>query len=918
MANGQSVAAPRDHHEQMIVTPERWKKIEGVFEQALELAPEQRADFVRRNCNGDDELRREVESLIQSHAKAGSFIDRRSAFFSANPLEDTAPALASGQLIGPYRLVREIGRGGMGAVYLAERADEQYQKRVAIKLIKRGMDSDAVLRHFQNERQILASLDHPNIARLFDAGTTADGLPYFVMEFVDGIAIDKYCGARELSIPDRLKLFREVCAAVSYAHQHTVVHRDIKPSNILVTADGVPKLLDFGIAKILQPNDGGVETMLTAAGMRPLTPHYASPEQLRGERLTTATDVYSLGAVLFEILTGKLPYRFPSQAPHDVGRVIVEQEPTRPSTAIAVSDGKSQIPNAKLLLGDLDNIVLMALRKEPARRYQSVDQFSEDVRRYLESRPVIARRDTAFYRATKFVQRNKTLTATAALVALSLLGGIVATTWQAHRANAEKARAERRFNDVRKLAHSVLFDYHDAIKNLPGATAVRERLVKDALTYLDSLSREAGGDPALQGELAAAYERVADVLGQPFAASLGDTAGATKSYLKALRIREALVAGSPQNRQNRRDLAQNYARISKQLIQTNEAARGMDYLRKALAIYLQLNAEQPINSELRYDLAATYNDFGFALEDWWGDASGALEYHRRALSLREQFVAADPGNQLHRYNLSMTYVNIGRALFQSGDTKGALASNQQGLAIRAALFAENPTNADYRRLLAISYQNDGKYRALLHDVSGALQSFRNKLLLDEQSLADDPVNAQTREDLGYSYERTADLLIESGDYLQALSHYSKALALYEEVSTVAPHIWRLRYRAIFARAGIANVQAKLGQRRTALAECSKVLALLNEIPENPASRLQSGARALIDIHLAWAYAALAGTKDVPTTEQQEHWHSARDMYARSLEIWQDMQKHGILTGEYTAKPEEVTREIAKCEAALGR
>jgi len=559
----------------------------------------------------------------------------------------------------------------------------------------------------------------------------------------------------------------------------------------------------------------------------------------------------------------------------------------------------------------------MALRKEPERRYASVEQLTEDIRRHLEARPVFARKDTLGYRTAKFVRRNRALTAAAALVLVSLVGGLFATTWEAQRARAEKLRAERRFNDVRRLAHSVLFDYHDAIKNLPGATKVRERLVKDALAYLDSLAREASGDPALQGELAAAYERVGDVLGQPFAASLGDTAGATKSYLKALRIREALVAGSPQNRQNRRDLAQNYARISKQLIQTNEAARGTDYLRKALAIYLQLNAEQPMNSELRYDLAATYNDFGFALEDWWGDASGALEYHRRALSLREQFVAADPGNQLHRYNLCMTYVNIGRALFQSGDTKGALESNQQGLAIRAALFAENPTNADYRRLLAISYQNDGKYRALLHDVSGALQSFRNKLLLDEQSLADDPVNAQTREDLGYSYERTADLLIESGDYLQALSHYSKALALYEKVSTVAPHIWRLRYRAIFARAGIANVQAKLGQRRTALAECSKVLALLNEIPENPASRLQSGARALIDIHLAWAYAALAGTKDVPTTEQQEHWHSARDMYARSLEIWQDMQKHGILTGEYTAKPEEVTREIAKCDAALG-
>ena len=900
-----------------VVTPERWKQIEAVFEQTLELAPDQRSAFLQNSCDGDKELRREVESLLESHARAGSFIDQHSLFFSQDLAEEEPPSIQSGQLIGPYRVVHEIGRGGMGAVYLAERADRQYQKQVAIKLIKRGMDTDAVLRHFRNERQILASFDHPNIARLFDAGTTEDGLPYFVMEYVEGVPIDRYCNERALAIRERLELFREACAAVSYAHRHAVIHRDIKPSNILVTNEGRPKLLDFGIAKILQPGNGA-EALMTATGVRPMTPEYASPEQVAGKPLTTASDVYSLGVVLFELLTGCHPC-FESLSPEQIARVITEQEPTKPSTAVARSDGssKSQIPNPKLLRGDLDNITLMALRKEPERRYASVEQLTEDIRRHLEARPVFARKDTLGYRTAKFVRRNRALTAAAALVLVSLVGGLFATTWEAQRARAEKLRAERRFNDVRRLAHSVLFDYHDAIKNLPGATKVRERLVKDALAYLDSLAREASGDPALQGELAAAYERVGDVLGQPFAASLGDTAGATKSYLKALRIREALVAGSPQNRQNRRDLAQNYARISKQLIQTNEAARGTDYLRKALAIYLQLNAEQPMNSELRYDLAATYNDFGFALEDWWGDACGALEYHRRALSLREQFVAADPGNQLHRYNLSMTYVIIGRALFQSGDTKGALESNQQGLAIRAALFAENPTNADYRRLLAISYQNDGKYRALLHDVSGALQSFRSKLLLDEQSLADDPVNAQTREDLGYSYERTADLLIESGDYLQALSHYSKALALYEKVSTVAPHIWRLRYRAIFARAGIANVQAKLGQRRTALAGCSKVLALLNEIPENPASRLQSGARALIDIHLAWAYAALAGTKDVPTTEQQEHWHSARYMYARSLEIWQDMQKHGILTGEYTAKPEEVTREIAKCDAALG-
>src|SRR5207249_2293210 len=336
------------------------------------------------------ELRREVESLLQSHARAGTFIDKRSLFLSDEEGEATGAAAAAGELIGPYRVLREIGRGGMGTVYLAERADQQYEKQVAIKLIKPGMDTDAVLRHFRNERQILASFDHPNIARLFDGGTTEDGLPYFVMEYVEGLPINEYCTNHELSLVDRLKLFREVCAAVSYAHRHTVIHRDIKMSNILVTSEGIPKLLDFGIAKILTPG-AGAEALMTMTSLRPMTPEYASPEQVRGEPVTTASDVYSLGVVLYELLTGRSPYRFTSRAPRDVERAITEQEPTRPSTATGLHRNQhSELSNRKLLRGDLDNILLMALRKEPARRYQTVDQFAEDIRRHLESRPVRA------------------------------------------------------------------------------------------------------------------------------------------------------------------------------------------------------------------------------------------------------------------------------------------------------------------------------------------------------------------------------------------------------------------------------------------------------------------------------------------------------------------------------------------------
>jgi serine/threonine protein kinase/TolB-like protein len=405
------------------VTPRRWKQVEALFEQTLELDPDQRSTFVQNGCDGDEELRREVQSLLDSHARAGSFIDQRDLFVAIGETDRDDATVASGELIGAYRLVRELGRGGMGIVYLAERADEQYNKRVAIKLIKRGMDTDAVLRRFRNERQILASLEHSNIARLFDAGTTATGLPYFVMEYVEGVPIDRYCDARNLSIPERLKLFRDVCAAVAYAHSRGVIHRDIKCSNIFVSSGGPPKLLDFGIAKMLQPADGS-ETLLTTTGLRPMTPEYASPEQVRGESVTTASDVYSLGVVLYQLLTDQQPYRLKTRTPEEVSRAITEQEPERPSTAIAKGDGNSkcQIPNPKVLRGDLDNIVLKALRKQPEQRYHSVEQFSEDIRRHLEGRPIIARPVLPPARVWRWSQRNPILAAVATACLLLALG----------------------------------------------------------------------------------------------------------------------------------------------------------------------------------------------------------------------------------------------------------------------------------------------------------------------------------------------------------------------------------------------------------------------------------------------------------------------------------------------------------------
>jgi eukaryotic-like serine/threonine-protein kinase len=421
-------------------------EIKHLFHRALECDSRERATFLANACGDDALLRREVESLLLSFDENRGLFQSGTFGVSAAELaamvldEDEEPS-AVGQRVGPYRLVAEIGRGGMGAVYQAERDDDEYEKRVAVKLIRRGMNPTAVAGRLRRERQILANLDHPNIARLLDGGTTTDGLPYIVMEYIDGQPIDKYADDHRLSTAERLEVFRLVCSAVTYAHEHSVIHRDIKPTNILINEERVPKLLDFGIAKILNPiTRGGPRDATTA--LQVMTPEYASPEQVRGKPITTATDIYSLGLVLYELLTGHRAYRFDSKHPNEMTQVISNHQPERPSMVInrtgdslvsttkeskitpeTVSRTRNSRPEvlSRSLRGDLDNIVLMSLRKEPERRYASVEQFSEDIRRHLSGLPIIARKDTLTYRSNKFFKRNRTLVASTLVVALICL-----------------------------------------------------------------------------------------------------------------------------------------------------------------------------------------------------------------------------------------------------------------------------------------------------------------------------------------------------------------------------------------------------------------------------------------------------------------------------------------------------------------
>src|SRR5690349_5379644 len=533
------------------MTPEQWLQIREAFHAVVDLPSDQRSGYLDRVC-AEPSLRQEVESLLSNHENAGDLLETP-VRLESHPDHDAADPWI-GKNIGPYQTISKIGEGGMGAVYRAVRVDDHYLKQVAIKLVRTGLGTGHYLRRFKNERQIMASLDHPNIARLLDGGATQEGLPYLVMEYIEGEEIDRFCDSHRLDTLQRLKIFRQVCSAVQYAHQNLVVHRDLKPGNILVMADGTPKLLDFGIAKLLDPELFFQTLDPVGTVLRAMTPEYASPEQVRGEPITTASDVYSLGVILYRLLTGHPPYQLDTRDPLTMARGISEIEPEKPSTVIdrvaevRGSDGESrrvtpeQISDARnertailrrRLTGDLDNIVLKALRKEPARRYASAEQLSEDIRRHLQGLPVTATPDSLPYRAGKFVRRHKAGAAATVLVALAVIGGVATTLREARIALRERARAERRFNDVRKLANSFLFEFDDAIRNLPGSTPARSLVVKRALQYLDGLAAEARGDRSLQLEIATAYLKVGAVQGDPMFPNLGDSKGSLESCLKA-------------------------------------------------------------------------------------------------------------------------------------------------------------------------------------------------------------------------------------------------------------------------------------------------------------------------------------------------------------------------------------------------
>ena len=708
-----------------MIQSERAQRIAEIVETALERDPSGWPMFLEESCGSDVALRAEVESLLGYQEEATDFIEAPAYASAAAGLGGEEGELGPGARLGDYKILRLLGVGGMGEVYLAE--DLTLGREVAIKLVKAGYGRANLVRHFQREERILAALTHPNIARLYGGDVTENGIPYFVMEYVAGERLDSYCDLHQLTIRQRLELFRKICAAVAYAHQHLVIHRDLKPSNIRVTPEGEPKLLDFGIAKILDDETAMTDQTITLTGV--MTPDYASPEQIRGEGMTTASDVYSLGVVLYELLTGAKPYRTKSRRPAEISRAVTEQEPAKPSAAVAKSE------NSKFLKGDVDNIVLTAMRKEPARRYSSVNQFSEDIRRHLESRPVIARKDTFGYRATKFAGRNRLTVAAAAAILLAIISALLISLWQ-----TDKARAQR---DVARREKAKAEQINTFLQEMLGAAApeAKGKDVKVADVLGEASSRA-------KAELANQPEVMADVL-----TTIGRTYLSLGIFTPAEPDLRAAVAASLQaNGELHPATATALGWLGLALSYLGKYDEGVEISQRAVSLHRRLH---PQGHEM---LGVALYSLGFNLINK-NDPKPALPHLEEAVSLIKKYLG-----EKHGYYLAALGA-YGLARERSGDIEGAETTYQQVL--------RSGEGVEYRYRIFVA-QTSGYLGILLTakgDYAGAEEVFHKSETLYRELMGDASAS------VAFIQMNLGALHLAQGDYAKAEIEYKQALDL---------------------------------------------------------------------------------------------------------------------------------------------
>jgi non-specific serine/threonine protein kinase/serine/threonine-protein kinase len=927
------------------VTPERYNQVKSLFQLVLEQPPAHRPEFLARACGADKELYQHVRELLAADSTTDSFLEKPAITPLSKILADAAADAQEPmpRQIGPYAVQKLLGSGGMGAVYLAHRADKSYNKQVAIKVIHRGMESDRILQRFRRERQIIASLDHPNIARLLDGGAINDGRPYIVMEYVDGMPINTWCDQKRLSTDKRLHIFLQVCDAIQYAHQNLIIHRDIKPGNILVRSDNTAKLLDFGIAKLMNPDIAGVAAPdKTATSMRLMTPQYSSPEQVKGEPVTTASDVYLLGIVLYELLTGHRPYEVKDNAALEAIRAYAQGEPQKPSDAIfrpteriqpngtrqmvnnsiaisSVRDGNPALLRQRLL-GDLDAILLRALRRNPSERYRSTAQFADDIRNHLNHLPVTAIPDNPAYRTRLFLVRNKAITVVIASAATLLILITAIAVWQASRARAERLRAEARFTEVRKMANALLFDVQESLAPLPGTTPARRLLVTKALGYLSNLARESTTDATLQRELAAGYMRIGQLQGNPNFPNLGDTNGALASYRKAQTILQNLRQLDPKNQPVANDLAGAQEAVADMLTLHGDSSGALELLRRAVELREFGNASPESKAASYHNLAVALAAAGATAEaqplaqkahqiaqsltgpeaprqqalshsrlaavyQRSGNRSAAAEAYRTALSLYQQLAAADPIAARPKRELSFALEDL------AGLEPAASAAPlyQRSLQLRRELAASDPQNLQSRRDLAYALLKQGS-------TEDALESFRQLSILD-------PANILARRDLALAWEQQGNRHLASGKYADALASYRQLLQSARDWIQRDPANPYANQLLAVAQMKLAETLPRTGDRNggvnSATAAIRIIDALIEKEKDNPLF--------LRDRALAHWVHGRALAEGGPCTAAEPELQRARSLFT-------ELAGRNQLSGDDRAAPAAIATQIENCRS----
>jgi len=743
-------------------------RIEELFHAAADLSQDEQQVFLNGACEGDPKLRAAVARLLELQHLPKALPSIRAIDCEAR--QTAAEFLRDAQLhtFGPYRAVECIGLGGMGVVFKAIR-DDDYKKTVAVKVLPSiGTETASQVDLFLRERQILAQLDHPNIARLLDGGTTPEHLLYLVMEYVEGLSLDRYADEKRLTTTQRLRLFLDVCDAVRHAHGNLIVHCDLKPSNILVNADGVPKLLDFGIARLLEDLEGGKNN--TAV----MTPAFASPEQVTGGKVTTSSDIYALGVMLYVLLTGRSPY---------AGATDPQ------STVRAVCDRDLEFQSSDALAFDLRMIIAMATRKEPARRYSSVEQLSEDIRRFLDNRPVRARPDTVTYRASRFLRRNRLVVTVAALGLAGVMAGIGISV-------TESRRAQRRFDDLRHLAHFLIFEAYSGLEQLPGSTKLRLSVIAEAQRYLDELSRDKSVDPSLSLELAVSYIRLGGARGMPYGPNLGDTTGALLSLEKGRAILEKIAGKNPDDIEVQIKLCSTTEQLSTVLERLGRFEEAQAKLDRALTIVSGMQRRAPGNLRVRLlagsvELSYSYLEALRAEKTRSIQGFGtALEHYHRAL---EQFAPLKETNEIAARDTATASFHISYVYWKMGDLTGnredferALEVQLQGTEITRTLAAKHPDEPKYLRSVADNLNEIGYTLTKLGRHSEAEAKFRESLARFEALATADPQNREAQKDVADVCRYFSACLVQSGRKTEGQALARRAIAIYDRIFAADP------------------------------------------------------------------------------------------------------------------------------------